>query len=137
MSAVVLQPGTYWLGDPKLVNPNWTPVPSCTYSLNGYTFHAFEYASGVVAAIPKDALPDDAWETINMLVLPDVVVVDTVTITKSKGKKSAAVLPAVVDPVYKQVRRMLPQFANTLTTFEEDTVFHEQCGYGSIGGIAL
>lgn len=139
MSAVVLQPGTYWLGDPKLVDPTWKSIPSCTYKLGEFTYHAFEYAGGVVAAIPKDALPESAWETIQMIVTPDVIIIDEVSIkaTKGKNKKTVDVPPTVVEPAYKSVRRLLPQFANTLTTFDLDTVFHEQCGYGSIGGIAL
>lgn len=138
MPAVVIKPGAYWLGNPKLVDPNWVESPSCTYELNGLTFHAFMYKSGTVAAVPMAALPEDVWENIQIAIRPDVVIIDEVSIkvTKPKGKKSVIVSePSEI--IYKTIRRLRAPFANTLTTFEEETLFYENHGDGKIGGIEL
>lgn len=139
MTAVTIQPGAYWLGNPKLVDPKWVESPTFTYTLNGKSYHAFRYHSGPVAAIPMAALPEDAWETVTIVVQPEVVASDevSVTLTKPKGKKSVAEVVEPPKTFTREVRRLKTPFANTLTTFEEETLFYENHGNGKIGGIAL
>lgn len=52
MPAVIINPGKYFVGNPLTVFPDWTPLDSCTYEVDGITFHAFQFGDVYVAAIP-------------------------------------------------------------------------------------
>ena len=52
MPAVIINPGKYYVGNPLTVFPDWTPLDSCTYEVDGVTFHAFPFGDVFVAAIP-------------------------------------------------------------------------------------
>lgn len=56
MPAVTLTKGQYWIGDPKLVLPDWKPSVTHTYKCGPYTFHAFKFGDSYVGAIPFDAM---------------------------------------------------------------------------------
>jgi hypothetical protein len=57
MAAVMLNPGSYWVGNPKKVDPTWKPDFNATsYKAGPYTYFVFKYVGGYVGAIPKDAL---------------------------------------------------------------------------------
>ena len=62
MSAVTINKGQYYVGDPLVVFPNWTPSESCTYKEGMYTFHAFKFKNTYVAAIPSAAVPKSISE---------------------------------------------------------------------------
>lgn len=56
MPSVSLNRGTYWVGNPKTVFPDWTPSESCVYRESHYTYFAFCYNGTYVAAVPVEAL---------------------------------------------------------------------------------
>lgn len=117
MAAVTLNPGKYYVGNPKSVFPDWVPNDSCSYKtehLNerGYPiwWHAFQYGGTTwVAAIPYEVIPKN-------LLIPQTEEVEDEDKKKKHFKK--------IEPL-------------TFVTFNEDVVFYEADGVGKIGEIDL
>lgn len=56
MPAVMLNPGKYFVGDPKRFIDNWKPSESGLYKCGPYSYFAFRYNGTWIAAVPADAL---------------------------------------------------------------------------------
>lgn len=63
MPAVTLNKGVYYVGNPKDVFPGWKESPSCTYKAGIYTYNAFKFKAGFVAAVPEMAMPLEEVKT--------------------------------------------------------------------------
>jgi len=144
MASITITAGKYWLGNPRRIDPQWEPSPSCLYYIGEHHYFALEYAGGPVAAIPESALPESAWEDVSIEIVDEDAVTDSVSVVlsspKSKGSKKTVTTvapPGKAAPIIIQAKRLKQEFSNTLTTFDVDVMFWVVNGAGGIAGIAL